>query len=99
VKALSTLAFDHVPEKLITYWRVRTPADAAAALEWEKLEGVPATSAGLHGELTVENDDQIMRLFFEDEAAQKQVTRAARDATSLAQEWQVPHRPARDPEP
>jgi hypothetical protein len=93
----ATLACDLVPEKLITYWRVKTAADAAATPEWEQLAEPPTTTAGLHGELNVENDDQIMMVFFEDEAAHERVTRAARDAASLAQEWMIPHRPTRGP--
>lgn len=84
-------------EKLITYWRVKSAADAAAPPEWEQLDTAPSSTAELHGELKIENDDQIKMVFFVDETAQKRVTRSARDAASLAQEWQVPHRPARGP--
>jgi len=58
----------------------------------------PTTVLGLHGELKVENDDQIMMVFFVDAVAQEQVTRAARDAAALAQEFKIPHRPARPPD-
>ena len=88
-----------VMQKLITYWRVKTAADAAATPEWEQLDGAPPSTAGLHGELKIENDDQIMMVFFVDEAAEERVTRAARDAASLAQEWQLPHRPAHGSQP
>jgi len=77
-------------EKLITYWRVKSAADATAPPEWEQLDTAPSSTAGLRGELKIENDDQIMMVFFVDETAQKRVTRSARDAASLAQEWQVP---------
>lgn len=49
--------------------------------------------------MKVENDDQIMLVFFADEAAQERVTRAARDAAPLAPEWQIPHRRARGSQP
>jgi hypothetical protein len=78
----------------ITYWRVKTVDDSGATPEWERLDAAPASVAELHGELRIENDDQIMLVFFADEAAQERVTRAARDAASLAQEWQIPHKPA-----
>jgi hypothetical protein len=75
-------------------WRVKTADDSAATPGWERLDAAPASVAELHGELRIENDDQIMLVFFADEAAQERVTRAARDAASLAQEWQIPHKPA-----
>jgi hypothetical protein len=88
-----------VPEKLITYWRVRSGADATATPEWEELDGRPTTRAGLTGELKVENDDQIMLIFFVDQAAQERVTQAARDAAALAREHEIPHVPVDRPEP
>ena len=84
-----------MPEKLTTYWRVRSGADPTAKPVWEELDAPPVTTAGLHGHTKVENDDQVMFIFFVDAAAQERVTRAARDAASLAQEWEIPHQPAR----
>ena len=82
-------------KKLTSYWRVKSGADADEKPEWEPLDGKPATTEGLHGELKIENDDQIMMVYFVDEAAYERVSRAAKDAASLAQEWEIPHRPAR----
>jgi hypothetical protein len=86
-----------VQEKLITYWRVRSGADASAKPVWEELDARLATRAGLVGELKVENDDQIMLIFFVDQAAQERVTRAARDAAALAREHEIPHVPVDRP--
>jgi hypothetical protein len=82
-----------VPEKLITYWRVRSGADSSAKPEWEQLDAHPPTRAGLAGELKVENDDQIAMIFFVDQAAQERVTRSGRDAAALAREHEIPHVP------
>lgn len=79
--------------KMLTYWRVKSMPDGSIA-PWEQLDKPPATTDGLHGELKIENDDQIMIVFFVDEVAAQKVTRGARDATALAQEWEIPHRPA-----
>jgi hypothetical protein len=87
-----------VVEKLTTYWHVRTGSDAAGAPDWKQLDGPPATTAGLHGELKVENDDQIRMIYFADEQAQERVTRAVRDAASLAPEWQIRTNPQRGAE-
>ncbi len=81
-------------EKLVTYWRVRSMPDESIA-PWEQLDTAPSSTAGLVGELKVENDDQIQMVYFVDEVAQERVTRGARDAAALAQEWEIPHRPAR----
>ena len=78
--------------KLITYWRVKSAPDGGIP-KWEQLDKPPATTEGLHGEFKIENDDQIMVLFFVDAAAQERVTRGARDAVALAQEFEIPHRP------
>ena len=59
--------------------------------------GPHGTKKGLGGELRVENDDQVMLVYFEDEAARDRVVRASRDAAALAREWEIPHQPARDP--
>src|ERR1043165_6948489 len=61
-----------------------------AIAPWEQFETPLATTAGLHGELKVENDDQVMMVYFVDAVAQQQVTRVARDAAALAQEWGIP---------
>ena len=87
------------PEKLITYWRVKSGPGANAAPDWQRLAGRPASSAGLVGELKVENDDQIALIFFVDEAAQERVTRATRDAVALTREHEVPHMPVDRPPP
>lgn len=82
-------------EKLITYWRVKSSADSAGKPEWEELAAAPLTRAGLVGDVKVENDDQVMMVYFVDAIAQERVTRAARDAAALAQEHMIPHRPAK----
>jgi len=82
--------------KITTYWRVRSSTDGSVA-PWEELPVAPATTEGLVGHLRVENDDQIMWIFFEDEIAQAKVTTAAQDVTALAREWEIPHQPYRDP--
>jgi hypothetical protein len=88
-----------MPAKFTTYWRVRSGTDASAKPEWEELDSRPATRAGLVGELKVENGDQIMLIFFVDQAAQERVTRDARDAAALAREHEIPHVPVDRPGP
>jgi hypothetical protein len=85
-------------EKVITYWRVRSSDDPEGKPMWTRLDGPPETTDGLYGDTKVENDDQIVMVYFEDKAACERVTRAARDAAALAQEWEIPHRPAKRPE-
>ena len=82
--------------KLTTYWLVRTGGEGQIPI-WEQLEGPPETTDELHGNLEVETDDQIAMVFFVDAGAQEIVTRAARDPAALAQEFMIPHRPARTP--
>ena len=82
--------------KLTTYWLVRAGPEGPIPI-WEQLERPPETD-GLHGNLEVENDDQIMMVFFVDAAAEEIVTRAARDGVALAQEFMIPHRPATRPD-
>ena len=79
-------------EKLVTYRRVRM---GDAGPEWTELDGPPETTEGLFGDMTIENDDQIVIVYFEDEAAHSFVAPRLRDAVSLAQEWMIPHKPAR----
>jgi hypothetical protein len=81
-------------EKLITYWRVHSNADGTIA-PWERLASPPTSQEGPYGDLKVENDDQIMLIFFVDENAHEKVVRGARDAAALAQEHGIPHRSAR----
>ena len=82
-------------EKVTSYWRVHSLPDGSIA-PWEQHKKPLATTAGLHGELKVENDDKVMVVSFVDAVAQQRVTHAARDAAALAQEWQIPHNPVDD---
>jgi hypothetical protein len=50
---------------------------------------------GLVGETQVENDHQVMIVYFGDTAAHKTVTGKFRDAAALVREHEIPHRPAR----
>jgi hypothetical protein len=84
-----------VTEKLITDWRAATAADAAALAKWGQLHGPLSSTAGLQGEPKIRNDDQLMVVLCVSKAAQERVTRAARDAASLAQEWHIAHKPPR----
>jgi hypothetical protein len=92
----TTLA--RVTEKLMTYWRVRSSDDPDGRPEWTQLDAAPASREGLVGEMTVENDDQVMVVYFEDLAAHDRVTRASKDAAALVREWEIPHQPARRPD-
>lgn len=85
-------------DKLVTYWRVASSTEADGKPVWEQLDAAPASRVGLVGDLKVENDDQIMMAYFVDHEARVRVTRAARDAAALAQEFMIPHRPARRPQ-
>ena len=78
--------------KSTSYWLVRSGPEGLIPL-WEQLERPPETTDELHGDLRVENDDEIMLVYFVDAGAQEIVTRAARDAASLAQEFVIPQRP------
>jgi hypothetical protein len=82
--------------KLTTYWLVRGGPEGPIPI-WEQLEGPPDTE-GLHGELRVENDEEVMMIFFVDAAAEEIVTRASRDGVALAQEFMIPRRPAEQPD-
>ena len=84
-------------EKVTTYWRVRSGNGADAKPEWTQLDGPQGSKDGLVGELRVEDDDQVMLVYFEDEAARDRVVRASRDAAALAREWEIPRQAARDP--
>lgn len=79
--------------KHTTYWRVRSAPDPRDKPQWEELKAAPTTRSGLVGDLRIENDDQIMMLYFVDGAVQERVTRGARDAAALAQEFMIPHKP------
>ena len=59
--------------KLTTYWLVRTGGEGPVPI-WEQLKGPPETTDQLHGDLKVENDDQIAMVFFVDAGAQEIVT-------------------------
>jgi hypothetical protein len=83
-----------VADKITTYWRVRSGDDPDAKPHWDPLDAQPKTTEGLVGELRVENDDQVILVYFADEAARVWVTRNARDAAALVQEWMTPHKPA-----
>ncbi len=80
-------------DKRTTYWRVKSAENDGDKPQWEQLVAAPQSTEGLHGELKIENDDQIMWIYFVDAAAQERVSGAARDAAALAQEWEIPHRP------
>jgi hypothetical protein len=86
-------------EKLTTYWRVRSSSDSDGKPEWEQLDSPPATRDGLVGDVKVENDDQVMLVYFEDKQAQTLVVGKMRDAAALVREHDLPHRPARPPQP
>ncbi|MDH4104147.1 MAG: hypothetical protein OEW52_11050 [Thermoleophilia bacterium] len=84
-------------EKCTTYWRVKSAEGEGEKPRWEQLAAASQSTEGLHGDLKIENDDQIMWVYFVDAAAQEHVSRAARDAAALAQEWEIPHRPWNTP--
>lgn len=75
--------------KSTTYWLVRGGPEGEIPL-WEHLDGAPDTTDELHGELQVENEDEIMHVFFVDAAAQEIVTRAVRDGVVLTDEFTIP---------
>ena len=83
--------------KLTTYWLVRSGQEGPTPI-WDQLDGPPERTDELHGDLTIENDDQIMMVFFVDAASEETVTRAAREAAALAQEFTIPHQPAQRPD-
>jgi hypothetical protein len=51
--------------------------------------------SGFHGELRVENDDQVMLVYAADQAAYEKVAQASRDASALVTELMIQHLPAR----
>lgn len=79
-------------EKLTRHFLVRSGDDGKPV--WTELDAPPETRAGLVGETKVENDDQVMVVYFVDVAAQKFVTGKFRDAAALVREHEIPHRPA-----
>jgi hypothetical protein len=81
-------------EKLKTYFRVRSSDEPNGKPVWQRVSGPPTTKAGLVGDVVVENDDQVMTVYFEDHEARRLVTRKFKDAAALAQEHMIPHRPA-----
>jgi hypothetical protein len=60
-----------------------------------RVEIPPESKAGFHGEIRVENDDQVMLVYAVDQAAYEKVAQASRDASALVQEWMIPHDPTR----
>lgn len=86
-------------QKPVQFWWVNSLPDGR--LEWEKLtdrvteKPPPETFEHLknrtvYGNLRVENDYLIMRVFTGDQAAHEKVVQAGRDAAALAQEWMLP---------
>jgi hypothetical protein len=78
--------------KFTSHHRVRSDLAGGKPI-WEQLSGPPESREGLVGDVKVENDDQILIVYFEDEAAQERVTRSFRDAAALVQEHMIPHKP------
>jgi hypothetical protein len=88
-------ALRRFPRHLLLEKRVRLGEsgqrdDPTAPPAWEQLDGPRTTTAELIGDTRVENDDQIMVVYFVDATAREQVTRGARDAAALAQECPRP---------
>jgi hypothetical protein len=79
-------------DKLVTYWRASSLPDGAIA-PWEQLDAAPAAMDGLHGELKIEDVDEVVMVYFADEIASEKITRAELDADALTEEWGIPYKP------